>query len=115
MIFGKSWNRYTSHKAFPSDIFKEGDVFYIMALFLVTCVIDEGVYESSFRVVKASSREAVAQYILTNYESWKDFISRSIFSNTTGLSIYLQFGNVFDIPAALETQSINLIFGLFWI
>ena len=50
-----------------------------MALFLVTCVIDEGVYESSFRVVKASSREAVAKYILTNYESWEDFISRSIF------------------------------------
>ena len=50
-----------------------------MALFLVTCVIDEGVYESSFRVVKASSREAVAKYILTHYESWEDFISRSIF------------------------------------
>ena len=35
-----------------------------MALFLVTCVFDEGVYENTFRVVKASSREAVAKYIL---------------------------------------------------
>lgn len=50
-----------------------------MALFLVTCVIDEGVSERSFRVVNASSREAVARYMLTNYASWEDFIARSIF------------------------------------
>ena len=50
-----------------------------MALFLVTCVFDEGVYENTFRVVKASSREAVAKYILNNYESWENFISRSVF------------------------------------
>ena len=50
-----------------------------MALFLVTCVIDEGVYESSFRVVEASSKEDVAKYMLSNYDSWEDFIFRSIF------------------------------------
>ncbi|MDM8551478.1 hypothetical protein QUF72_15435 [Desulfobacterales bacterium HSG2] len=50
-----------------------------MALFLITCVYDEGVYESSFRVVKASSREAVAKYILSHYESYEDFVTRSIF------------------------------------
>ncbi len=50
-----------------------------MALFLITCVYDEGVYESSFRVIKASSREAVAKYILNHYESYEDFVRRSIF------------------------------------
>lgn len=50
-----------------------------MPLFLITCVYDEGVYESSFRVVNAPSREDVARYILTNYESWEDYLSRSIF------------------------------------
>jgi len=50
-----------------------------MALFLVTCVVDEGVYESSFRVIQAASRAAVAKYILNNYEAWEGFISSSIF------------------------------------
>jgi len=50
-----------------------------MALFLVTCVVDEGVYESSFRVIQASSRESVATYILNHYASWEDFILSSIF------------------------------------
>jgi len=42
-------------------------------------VYDEGIYQSSFRVVNASSREEVAQYILTHYDSWEDYLSRSIF------------------------------------
>jgi hypothetical protein len=50
-----------------------------MALFLVTCVIDEGVSESSFRVIQASSRASVAQSILKHYEVWEGFISSSIF------------------------------------
>lgn len=50
-----------------------------MALFLVTSVFDEGVYENSFRVVKASSREAVAKYILNHSKSWENFISSSLF------------------------------------
>jgi len=50
-----------------------------MALFLITCVYDEGVYKSNFRVVEAVSREAVAQHILKNYESFADYLERSIF------------------------------------
>ncbi len=50
-----------------------------MALFLVPCVVDEGVYESSFRVIQASSRASVAKSILNNYASWEGFISSSIF------------------------------------
>jgi hypothetical protein len=50
-----------------------------MALFLITCVYDEGVYEGDFRVLEASSREAIAKYILDNYESFKDFVESSVF------------------------------------
>ncbi len=50
-----------------------------MALFLVTRVYDEGFSEHSFRVVKASSREAVARHILAHYDTWEYFITSSIF------------------------------------
>ena len=50
-----------------------------MALFLVTRVYDEGFSERSFRVVKASSREAVARHILAHYDTWEYFITSSIF------------------------------------
>ena len=35
-----------------------------MSLFLVTCVCDEGVDESSFRVVEAPSRLALAEHMV---------------------------------------------------
>lgn len=50
-----------------------------MALFLVTCVIDEGVYKNSFRVVEAASREKITKYMLDHYEFWEDFLLRSVF------------------------------------
>lgn len=50
-----------------------------MALFLVTSVYDDGVSEGSFRVVKASSREAVARHILAHCDTWEPFITSSIF------------------------------------
>ena len=50
-----------------------------MGLFLVTCVIDEGVYDNSFRVVKANSAADVAQYMLSQYESWQGFLKNSVF------------------------------------
>lgn len=50
-----------------------------MALFLITCVYDEGVYESNFRVVEATSREVIAEYILKNYDSFADNLERSVF------------------------------------
>jgi hypothetical protein len=48
-----------------------------MPLFLVTCVCDEGVYASSFRVVEAPSRLAVAAYIRQHPYRWDDFLRRS--------------------------------------
>jgi hypothetical protein len=43
-------------------------------LFLVACVYDEGVYETSFRVVEADSRLAVAQYIVDSPDIWSKFL-----------------------------------------
>jgi hypothetical protein len=48
-----------------------------MALFLVTCVCDEGVSPSSFRVVEAPSRLAVAASILRRPDPWIDFLRRA--------------------------------------
>lgn len=42
-------------------------------LFLVVCVIDEGVYEDDFRVVEAPSRLAVAQHIVDEPASGAGF------------------------------------------
>ena len=48
-----------------------------MALFLVTCVCDEGVSPRSFRVVEAPSRLAVAQCMSRQPHSWFEFLRRS--------------------------------------
>ena len=48
-----------------------------MALFLVTCVCDEGVSPRSFRVVEAPSRLAVAEGILRCPDRWADFLRRA--------------------------------------
>jgi hypothetical protein len=48
-----------------------------MALFLVTCVCDEGVSARSFRVVEAPSRLAVAACILRRPDAWADFLRRA--------------------------------------
>jgi hypothetical protein len=46
-------------------------------LYLVTNVCDEGVYETSFRVIEAPSRLAVAEYILRDLPSWVGWLRRS--------------------------------------
>ena len=46
-------------------------------LFLVACVYDEGIYETSFRVVEADSRLAVAQAIVENPDIWNKFLHDS--------------------------------------
>jgi hypothetical protein len=48
-----------------------------MPLFLVTCVCDEGVGKTSFRVVEAPSRIAVAESMLYNSDLWIDYLQRS--------------------------------------
>ncbi len=50
-----------------------------MALFLVTCVFDQGLTASSFKVVKASSQADVARDMLKDYASWENFVENSIF------------------------------------
>ena len=72
-----------------------------MALFLVTCVADEGVYASSFRVIQASSREVVAKSILNHYASWEGFISSSIF--------YLWLADPEEGPTALWAHMRHVI------
>lgn len=48
-----------------------------MPLFLVTCVIDEGVYEDDFKVVEAPSRLAIAEWMLGDPFHWRDFLNPS--------------------------------------
>jgi len=48
-----------------------------MALFLVSCVCDEGMSARSFRVVEAPSRLAVAALIMRQPYSWDEFLHRS--------------------------------------
>nr|WP_322719684.1 hypothetical protein [Nostoc sp. ChiQUE02]MDZ8232722.1 hypothetical protein [Nostoc sp. ChiQUE02] len=43
-------------------------------LFLVTCVIDEGVYDSSFIVVEAESELEIAEHMLSNTSRWEWFL-----------------------------------------
>jgi hypothetical protein len=51
----------------------------MMPLFLVTCLIDEGMYASNFRVIEAPSREAMAAHILANIPLWERELRSSVF------------------------------------
>ena len=46
-------------------------------LFLITCVIDEGVYDSSFIVVEAESELEIAEYMLSDISKWEWFLDRA--------------------------------------
>ena len=48
-----------------------------MALYLVTCVYDEGVYENDFRVVEAESLLDVARHITQHPYRWADWLRRA--------------------------------------
>ncbi len=50
-----------------------------MNLFLVTCVYKDGLSERSFRVVRASSEEDIAEHMIRDYSSWEVFIENAIF------------------------------------
>lgn len=45
-----------------------------MALFLITSLIDEGMYDNDYRVVEADSREAVAQHMLDHPHQWQSYL-----------------------------------------
>ena len=48
-----------------------------MPLYLVTCVCDEGVWESSFKVFEAECRLDIAREIYRNPEPWKHWLEVS--------------------------------------
>lgn len=45
-----------------------------MPLFLVTSLIDEGMYENDFQLVEADSTLAVAQHILEHPQQWENYL-----------------------------------------
>jgi hypothetical protein len=55
-----------------------------MALFLVTSLIDEGMYASRFVVVEAESELAVAAHMLSHPHQWQRFLSSAYPSDWRG-------------------------------
>ncbi|MBD2416019.1 hypothetical protein FACHB389_34430 [Nostoc calcicola FACHB-389] len=45
-----------------------------MPLFLVTSLIDEGMYDNDFQLVEADSKLAVAQHILLHPHQWENYL-----------------------------------------
>ena len=45
-----------------------------MPLFLVTSLIDEGMYENDFRVVEAKSKLEIAQHMLDHPHQWENYL-----------------------------------------
>ena len=58
----------------PASVGRKNTVPRERPLFLITCVCDEGVYDSSFRVVEADSRLAVAEAMVRRPYDWDDFL-----------------------------------------
>lgn len=48
-----------------------------MPLYLITSLIDEGIYSSSFRVVEVPSKLALAEHMLSHSFQWRWFLERS--------------------------------------
>ncbi|MHC5677044.1 MAG: hypothetical protein ACYTXL_35165 [Nostoc sp.] len=44
---------------------------------MITCVIDEGVYDSSFIVVEAESELEIAEHMLSDTSIWEWFLDRA--------------------------------------
>lgn len=77
-----------------------------MPLFLVTCVCDEGLYDSSFRVVEATSRLAVAQNMLQNPRRWRTFLN-SAYKEKGGVSPLFDYIHEPNLTAELLLQEID--------
>ncbi len=48
-----------------------------MSLFLITSLIDEGMYQSSFQVVEANSKLEIAAHMISNSWQWEHFLRNS--------------------------------------
>jgi hypothetical protein len=48
-----------------------------MALFLVTSLFDEGMYETDFQVVEAESTIAIAQHMIDHAYQWENYLNRA--------------------------------------
>jgi hypothetical protein len=49
-----------------------------MALFLITSLIDEGMYDNDYRVVEAESREEVAQHMIDHPNQWQSYLRSAL-------------------------------------
>ena len=65
-----------------------------MTLFLVTSLIDEGIYDSSFQVVEASSKVEIAAHMINNSWQWEHFLRNSVPSDWRGGGI--NYGTLLD-------------------
>ena len=48
-----------------------------MALYLITCVYDEGIYDNDFRLVEAESLLDVARHITQHPYRWADWLRKA--------------------------------------
>lgn len=55
-----------------------------MALFLVTSLLDEGIYDSRFQVVEANSKLEIAAHIISHSWQWERFLRNSVPSDWRG-------------------------------
>src|SRR4051812_37304276 len=77
-----------------------------MALFLITSVCDEGVYEGSFKVVEASSMTEIAKAILKKPYAWERFLrSSSLWWDLTRYEY--KYGEPFQITPEQLLERIN--------
>lgn len=65
-----------------------------MTLFLVTSLIDEGIYGSSFQVVEANSEIEIAAHMISNSWQWERFLRNSTPSDWRGGGI--GYGTLLD-------------------
>ena len=65
-----------------------------MTLFLVTSLIDEGIYDSSFQVIEANSKLEIASHMISNSWQWERFLRNSVPSDWRGGGI--NYGTLLD-------------------
>ncbi len=65
-----------------------------MTLFLVTSLIDEGIYSSSFRVIEAESKLEIAAHMISHWHQWERFLRNSSPSDWRGGSA--NYGTLLD-------------------
>jgi hypothetical protein len=65
-----------------------------MALFLITSLIDEGIYDSRFQVIEANSKLEIAAHMISNSWQWERFLRNSAPSDWRGGGV--NYGTLLD-------------------